>query len=174
MAVEPVGDHAHGQAEGHGGDGQDPQDRGHGDGLPAMVGGLGATAAEGQEPQPGGVRGGEYGGQEAGDEHGPAGGGRGDVPVTEGGVLGGDENGFLGEEAGERRDGGQREEGDRHRPVGVGNALGQASHAGHGGQRVGAGGVDDDARCEEEDGFERAVRDEVEDGGAAVPDGQGA
>lgn len=99
-------------------------------------------------------------------------GGRGDVPVAERGVFGGDEDGFLGEEAGERRDGGEREEGDGHRPVGVRDALGQSAHAGHGCQRVGPGGVDDDARREEEDGLERAVREEVEDGGPAVADGQ--
>lgn len=101
-------------------------------------------------------------------------GGRGDVPVPERGVLGGDEDGFLGEEAGERGDGGEREQGDGHRPVGVRDALRQAAHAGHGGQRVGPGGVDDDAGREEEDGLERTVGEEVEDGGPAVADGQGS
>ena len=84
------------------------------------------------------------------------------------------QHGFLGEEAGERRDRGEREQRDGDRPVGVRDAPGQAAHPGHGGQRVGAGGVDDHARAEEEQGLERAVRDEVEDGGAAVADGQGA
>ncbi len=90
-----------------------------------------------------------------------------------GGVLGGDEDGFLGEEAGEGRNRGEREQRDRHGPEGVGDALGQAVHPGHGGQGVRPGGVDDHARTEEQECLEEAVGQEVEDGGAAVADGQG-
>lgn len=102
MSVEPVDEDAGGETEGDRGDGQDPEDGGHRGGLPAVVGGLGAAPPEGEEPEPGGVGGGEDRGGESGDEDQPAGRGRGDVAVAEGGVLGGDEDGFLGEEAGER------------------------------------------------------------------------
>lgn len=134
MSVEPVDEDAGGETEGDRGDGEDPEDGGHRGGLPAVVGGLGAAPPEGEEPEPGGVGGGEDRGGESGDEDQPAGRGQGDVAVAEGGVLGGDEDGFLGEEAGERGDGGEREERDGHRPEGVGDALGQPAHAGHGGE----------------------------------------
>ncbi len=112
--------------------------------------------------------------RQSGDQYGPAGRAGDAVRVTGGGVFGGAQDGFLGEEAGERRDRGEREQRDGGRPVGVRDAPGQAAHPGHGGQRVGARGVDDHACAEEEEGLERAVREEVEDGGAAVADGQGA
>ncbi len=139
-----------------------------------MVGGGSAPAAEGHQPQPGGVGGGEQGGQQTGDEHQPAGGAGRELRVAGRGVLGGDEDGFLGEEAGEGRDRGESEQRDRHRPEGVGDALGQAVHPGHDAQGVRTGGVDDHAGAEEEERLEGAVGQEVEHGGAAVTDGQGA
>ncbi len=134
-AVEPVGQDGGGEAQREGGDEQHPQHGVHDDRLPAVVGdGFRALAVEGQQPQPGRVPGGEEGGEQAGDQDGPAGrrgdggeraGGR---RVAGGGVFGGAQDGFLGEEAGERGDGGQGEQRDRHRPVGVGDAPGQAAH----------------------------------------------
>lgn len=137
-AVEPVGQRAVGQpAEGEGRDREHPQHHGHRQRLPAVVGGLGATAPEGQQPQPGRVGGGEDGGEQTGDEDDPARGGRGVLGVAGGDVLGGAEDGLLGEEAAEGRDRGECEERHGHRPEGVRDAVAQSAHAGHGGQRVG-------------------------------------
>ena len=52
--------------------------------------------------------------------------------------------------------------------------MAQGLHPGHDGERVGAGGVDDHAGGEEQQRLEGAVREEVEDGGTAVADGEGA
>jgi hypothetical protein len=54
------------------------------------------------------------------------------------------------------------------------SAGAQVLHTGHGGQGVGAGGVDDHAGREEQQRLEGAVGQEVEDGGTAVADGEGA
>ena len=70
--------------------------------------------------------------------------------VAGGGVLGGSEDGLLGEEAAEGRDRREGEQRDGHRPEGVGDAGAQVAHAGHGGQGVGAGRVDDHAGREEQ------------------------
>lgn len=155
-------------------EGEDPEHGVHDQRLPAVVGGLGASAAEGQQPQAGRVGGGEQGRDQAGDEYGPARGAGGMLGVAGDDVLRSTEDGLLGEEAAEGRDRGQREQGHGHRPVGVGDAVAQAPHPGHGGQRVGAGGVDDHAGGEEQERLEGAVGEEVEDGGAPVARGEGA
>lgn len=158
VAVEPVGEHAVGEStEGEGRDGEDPQHGVHRHRLPAVVGGLNSPSVEGEQPQARRVRGGEEGGEQAGAEDDPAR-GAGDVRGVSGGrVFGGAEDGLLGEEAAEGRDRGEREERHGHRPEGVGDTGAQVAHAGHGGQRVGAGGMDDHAGREEEQRLEGAV-----------------
>lgn len=98
-AAEPVGEGIGREAEADRRDREQPQHAGHGDGLLAVVGCGRAPAAEGHQPQPGGVGGGEQGGQHTGDQHQPAGAAGSELRVAGRGLLGGDEDGFLGEEA---------------------------------------------------------------------------
>ena len=100
--------------------------------------------------------------------------GRGDEPeqrrAAAGAGEGVPEDLVLGEEAGERRDPGDRRGGDREGPEGERDAARQPAHAAH--VLLAAERVDHAAGAEEEAGLEEGVRDEVEDRHAVGADAE--
>ena len=176
-AVEPVGQLAVGEAaEGEGGDGQHPQHGGHHDRLPAVVGGR-RGRCRGRPAGTGGWR------SAAVSRAATSPATRTVQPTADGHVRGVAARRRARRPAAptpwrrSRTAAGGRPGRRAPRPIvhmASGTRLPSAAHAGHRGERVGAGGVDDDAGGEEEQGLEGTVREEVEDGGVAVADGQGA